>query len=324
MLQTRKIVLLAATSALALAARPAFAHVTIDNAETTGGSFKAVFNVPHGCDGSATTAITITIPEGVIGVKPVPKPGWTLATTKAPYAKTYDHVHGRKVSEGVKTVTWSGGKLPNEHLDEFKLGLFVTKDLAPGSTIYFPVKQTCEAGSHDWAEVPTAGQNPHDLASPAPALKIIAAKTQGAAVQAPTVITAGNIKIETPWLRATPGGATVGAGYVKITNSGTEADRLTGGDFAIAGRVEIHEIADDGGVKKMRALAGGVDLRPGVAVTFAPGGLHLMLLDLTAPLVSGAVIRGTLAFEKAGKVPVDFAVAPVGSAAAPEPHSHHH
>ncbi len=164
----------AAISLIAFGSLTASAHVSIDNAEAKVGSFKAVFNIPHGCDGAATTGVKITIPEGVIGVKPMPKPGWTLTIQKGAYAKTYDHVHGRKVSEGAKSVAWSGGKLPNEHLDEFTLGLYVTSTLKPGSTIYFPVEQTCETGALAWSEIPSPGQDPHDLKAPAPGLLVMA------------------------------------------------------------------------------------------------------------------------------------------------------
>jgi uncharacterized protein YcnI/copper(I)-binding protein len=316
--------LLAAMTALATFAIPAAAHVSIDNAETKGGTFKAVFNVPHGCKGSPTTAVEISIPEGVIGVKPMPKPGWTVETTKGPYGKTYDYFHGMKVSDGVKTVTWSGGSLPNEHRDEFKLGLFVTKDFAPGSTIYFQVKQTCDTGALNWSEVPAPGQSSHDLESPAPSLKIVAAANAQPVAAAPTVISIGGLRIEAPWLRATPGGATVGAGYLKVTNTGSEPDRLTGGDFAIAGRVEVHEMKMDGDIMKMRALADGLVIKPGETIALAPGGNHLMLMDLKSPIEPGAPVKGELIFERAGKVPVAFDVVPIGGAKEPAAHHGHH
>ena len=57
-----------------LAASSASAHITLENREATVGTFyKAVFAVPHGCAGSATVKIRVQIPEGVIGVKPMPK-----------------------------------------------------------------------------------------------------------------------------------------------------------------------------------------------------------------------------------------------------------
>jgi copper(I)-binding protein len=81
--------------------------------------------------------------------------------------------------------------------------------------------------------------------------------------------TVGALKIEHPWARATPKGAQVAGGYLKITNTGKEPDRLVGGSVAFAGRFEIHEMAMDGGVMKMRALPKGIEIKPGE--TIVPG-----------------------------------------------------
>src|SRR5689334_498953 len=98
----------------------ASAHITLETKQAKlGAGYKAVFGVPHGCDGSPTVEVRVDIPEGVIAVKPMPKPGWTLALEKGPYARTYDFYHGEKKSDGVKQVTWSGGSLPDEYFDQF-------------------------------------------------------------------------------------------------------------------------------------------------------------------------------------------------------------
>jgi hypothetical protein len=69
---------------------PTAAHVTLETQEArVGEPYKAVLRVPHGCEGAATTALRVRIPDGVIAVKPMPKPGWTLATTNGKYSKTY-------------------------------------------------------------------------------------------------------------------------------------------------------------------------------------------------------------------------------------------
>jgi periplasmic copper chaperone A len=134
----------------------------------------------------------------------------------------------------------------------------------------------------------------------------------------------GSLKIEAPWSRATPGGAKVAGGYVKITNSGKETDRLIGGSLPRAGRVEIHEMAVTDGVMRMRPLPEGLEIKPGETVELKPGGLHLMFMDLSAAMKDGETVKGTLVFEKAGTVDVTFRVAPVGSQApAGGGHSHH-
>jgi periplasmic copper chaperone A len=148
----------------------AFAHVTLEqNKAPVGAPYKAVLRVPHGCDGSATTAIRVHIPEGVLDVKPMPKPGWTINLVKGQYAKTYS-LYRAQVSEGVTEIDWSGGKLPDEYYDEFVFESFLASDLQQGQMLYFPVVQECEKGVHRWIEIPTEGS---DYPEPAPGLKLV-------------------------------------------------------------------------------------------------------------------------------------------------------
>jgi len=152
---------------------PAAAHVTLEQAEApVGAPYKAVFRVPHGCDQSSTVRLTVRIPEGVIAVKPMVKPGWQIATMRGPYAKTYSFYHGATFSEGVTTVTWSGGNLPDAFYDEFVLSVFIAGDLSPGRMLYFPVVQTCERGEHQWVEVPPADKPDAHLGDPAPGVML--------------------------------------------------------------------------------------------------------------------------------------------------------
>ncbi len=126
-------------------------------------------------------------------------------------------------------------------------------------------------------------------------------------------IKSGDLVIAQPWSRATPGGAKVAGGYVTITNTGSGPDRLVGGSAAVAGRVEVHEMAVDSGIMKMRQLEAGLPLPAGQTVRLAPGGLHLMLMDLKSGLKQGETVPVTLEFEKAGKVDVPFQVEAVGA-----------
>src|ERR1700730_8608690 len=109
-------------------------------------------------------------------------------------------------------------------------------------------------------------------------------------------VNVGSLQIEHPWSRATPKGATIAAGYMKITNNGTEPDRLIGGSSTVADRFEIHEMATDGGVMKMRPLANGMEIKPGQSVEFKPGSFHIMLVGLKQPVTTGQSIKGTLVF----------------------------
>jgi uncharacterized protein YcnI len=158
-------------SVATLATSSANAHVTLENRQATVGSYyKAVFAVPHGCAGSATIRIRVQIPEGVIAVKPMPKVGWSVETTKGKYATSYE-LHGATISEGVREVTWSGGKLADDNYDEFVLASFLTGSLKPNTTLYFPVVQECEQGASRWIDIPQEGKS--EGKSPAPGVKLM-------------------------------------------------------------------------------------------------------------------------------------------------------
>jgi uncharacterized protein YcnI len=157
----------AVTVAVLFVTSAATAHVVLESEEAPAGStYKAVFQVGHGCEGSPTTSIRVQIPEGVIAVKPMPKPGWELATKQGEYAQAYDYF-GEKLTEGVKEVAWTGGNLPDEWYDEFVLRVRLP-EAAPGTVVQFPVVQECVEGAHRWIEVPAEGQDPDSLEEPAP------------------------------------------------------------------------------------------------------------------------------------------------------------
>jgi hypothetical protein len=126
-------------------------------------------------------------------------------------------------------------------------------------------------------------------------------------------VKAGDLVISQPWSRATPAGAKVASGYLTIANKGTAPDRLLGGSSEAATKVDVHEMASNGGVMTMRALDDGLALAPGATVTLAPGGFHLMLSDVKKPLKQGDSLPITLKFEKAGDVAVTFNVMSVGA-----------
>src|SRR6201982_1341674 len=126
-------------------------------------------------------------------------------------------------------------------------------------------------------------------------------------------VKAGDLVITQGWSRATPGGAKVGGGYLTIENKGSTADRLIGGSAEIAGKVQLHEMAMNNGVMTMRPLDKGLSIEPGKTVKLAPGGLHLMLLDLKSPLKQGDKVPLTLEFERAGKVSLSLDVQGIGA-----------
>ncbi|WP_297976406.1 YcnI family protein [uncultured Amaricoccus sp.] len=165
--------ILAAALAVA-AAGAAQAHVSIETREApVGTTYKAVLRVPHGCEGEATKTIRVRIPEGMFAVKPMPKAGWTLETVTGPYAKPYKQ-HGSELTEGVVEVSWTG-ELPDAFYDEFVLRGTLAGDLAPGTTLFFPVVQECADKTERWIEIPASGQDPDSLEYPAPGVTLLPA-----------------------------------------------------------------------------------------------------------------------------------------------------
>jgi periplasmic copper chaperone A len=128
-------------------------------------------------------------------------------------------------------------------------------------------------------------------------------------------VKAGDLVITQAWSRATPGGAKVGGGYLTIENKGSAPDRLMGGSADVADKVQVHEMAMNNGVMTMRPLDKGLVIEPGKTVKLAPGGYHLMLLDLKSPLKQGDKLPVTLEFEKAGKVALSLDVQSIGAQA---------
>ena len=145
------------------------AHITLDQpAAPAGSSYRATFKVGHGCDGAATTVITVTLPEGLRGAKPMPKPGWTLSTTRRPLKAPYES-HGKAITDELAEVRWTANTpadfLQDDWVDEFVLRASLPAE--PG-VLWFPVRQLCTQGEWNWAEVPSA-----DTPKPrAPAVKL--------------------------------------------------------------------------------------------------------------------------------------------------------
>lgn len=169
------IMLVAALVGVATAvAGPAAGHVTLERSEAAPGSgYRAVLRVPHGCERSATIKLRVQIPEGLIAVKPMPKPGWSIAVTRGAYTQPYAFMHGITFSEGVREITWTG-RLDDDLYDEFVFSGFLAAALPADTTLVFPTVQECEKGTASWTEVLAPGQDPHALKTPAPSLRLIA------------------------------------------------------------------------------------------------------------------------------------------------------
>lgn len=118
----------------------------------------------------------------------------------------------------------------------------------------------------------------------------------------------GDLRVSDPYARATVPGQPSGAAYLSIENKGNAADRLLGASSPVADSVEIHTMAMEGNVMRMRE-AKELAIKPSAKITMQPGdGYHLMLLGLRQPLKAGDTVPLTLSFEKAGKAEVSVIV----------------
>ena len=124
----------------------------------------------------------------------------------------------------------------------------------------------------------------------------------------------GSIKVENAYTRATVPGQMAAGGFMKIENKGI-ADQLVSASSPVAGEVQLHEMAMDGNVMRMRQVKD-IALPAGGALELKPGGLHLMFMNIKAPLTAGETVPVKLKFAKAGEVEVKMPVNAMGNSGA--------
>lgn len=263
-----------AAAAVFCTATVSLAHVTLPaGGATAGSSYDAAFSVGHACEGAqATTALAVQLPAGFRLVEALPRPGWTLTAPPA----------GQGGSQGGE-VRWTA-TTPAAALRGKDKGEFIVRGWLPSAPgpLYFPVRQVCDVGQADWVQLPQPGDAPK-LAMPAARLDVL---PPGVAP----------VDVKNAWVRATvPGQGGTGAFMALQAPMGA---RLVGAATPVAGVAEIHEMKMDGDTMRMRAVPG-LDLPARRSVALAPGGYHLMLMDLKEPLVAGRSIALTLSFEDA-------------------------
>ncbi|THF52131.1 DUF1775 domain-containing protein [Allorhizobium terrae] len=326
------ILLSSAAFALAVASTSAYAHATFANKDAKAeGYIAATLQVPHGCDGRATTDVFVKLPEGFIAAKPQPKAGWKLEVVKGKYQKSYDN-HGTQLTEGPVEIRWTGGDLPDAFYDTFVIYGKVS-GVAPGTKLPFAVTQLCGTDAKvAWDEIPAAGVDAHSLKHPAPTLTIVAAgddphagmamggaSHDHAAMMEATQLPAdsgsanvGALKLSAGFLKAMLPGQPVGGGYVTIENTGAADDKLLSVSSTDAEKVELHEMSMTNNVMKMRKVDGGLDVKAGGRLEMQPGGYHLMFMGVKKPFAAGDKVPVTLVFEKAGKVDMLLPVTAAG------------
>lgn len=169
---------LAAAATLALTGA-AQAHITLEQAQAAAGStYKAVFRVGHGCSGSPTQRLTVALPAGFRGARPMPKAGWALAIRRAPLAQPVDS-HGQRITDDVVEISWQA-RSPDDALPEAQYDEFVLRGQLPeqAGPLWFSVRQTCAQGEWHWAERPAdpATTSTRGLRAPAVLLQVVPAE----------------------------------------------------------------------------------------------------------------------------------------------------
>lgn len=155
------------------------------------------------------------------------------------------------------------------------------------------------------------------------ALTLIAALTNPATA---AEVKFGNLIIDAVWARPSIGKAGNSAAYMTITNKGDTPDKLIAVANPQVGKAALHTHIRDGDILRMRHVKGGVPVPAHGTVTLKPGGYHVMLMRLKAPVEKGGMLPLTLTFEKAGTVIVQAEVtmkpAMKGHGSTKMPHKH--
>jgi periplasmic copper chaperone A len=125
----------------------------------------------------------------------------------------------------------------------------------------------------------------------------------------------GSLEVTQPWARATPKGASTAAAYLTVSNTGSKTERLSCASTVAAAECQIHEMAMRNGVMKMRPVEGGLEIKPGQTVTLKPGGYHVMMEGLKAPLKAGDKVEATLTSSDGASVKIEFPIAAIGAPA---------
>ena len=160
----RKIVI---ATLLVIGSTVAHAHITSspDNAPANS-HFIAHFTVPHGCAGSPTVALRITLPSGLSDVKPEHKPGWKITMKRYKFSSP-----GPQTLGSPEEIEWRGGPLPDDEYESFGITMLLPPK---AETLYFPTVQFCQKGQTRWVNIPAQGQQWHDVKDPAPFVRVTA------------------------------------------------------------------------------------------------------------------------------------------------------
>ena len=169
----------ATTGLMGLGAAGAAAHVTITPDTTAAGAYALLtVGFSHGCDGSATNKLTISLPEPLVDAKPEIVPGWTVEKVTETLDEPLTLDNGSSVTERIGQIVYTADTpVEDGYLQQFDISVQLPD--SEGETIAFPVLQTCEKGETDWAQIPAEGEDPHILDAPAPTITLTGAEEHG-------------------------------------------------------------------------------------------------------------------------------------------------
>jgi copper(I)-binding protein len=266
----------------------ALASVTLDAGPVTPHAPLIVnLRLSGGCRGAATTALRVSVPDLLADLHPVPKAGWDATVTPVPGPAT----------PAASEVTWRASAAEASP-ETFSLTGTVTDAAASGTILYFPVTQECGGETKQWTDVPAAGQELGALRHPAPSLEI--ASVQSKPHQVSLI---EQLRVTQPWIRATSRDGEPTEAYLEVENRGGAPDRLTGALLEGADEVAIQP-----GTGSNQGAPAGLEVPPKGKLALKPNAAHLVVLGLHHPLNAGDLVRGTVRFERAGPLVVEFEV----------------
>lgn len=168
-----------AAALLLAAAGGAAAHVGVTPDKTSANSYALLtFGIPHGCEESSTTKVTITLPAELNDAQPTVNPNWTVEKVTEQLAEPKKLADGSSITKRTSQIVYTAKEpLPHELRDALVLSVKLPD--AAGTTLHFPTLQTCETGQTDWSQIAKDGEDPHSLEAPAPSITVTAAESTG-------------------------------------------------------------------------------------------------------------------------------------------------
>ena len=132
---------------------------------------------------------------------------------------------------------------------------------------------------------------------------------------------ADQVSVQDPYVRLAPPNAPATGAFMVIRNAGDKDVKVVKADNPVSRVTELHTHLNEGGVMKMRPVPA-IDVKAKGEAVLKPGGLHVMLIDLKAPMMEGDTVPLTLTFDDGSTKKVDAKVVKPTAAPAPMEHKH--